>query len=361
MGLGGSKVEKALGTEFPPDERFFGFQNFGNTCYCNSVLQALYFCVPFRKAVLDYLHSKQKPSHDGAIAPLPNDNMLTCLANLFDEINSNKKRSGVVSPTQFIQKLRTENELFRSYQHQDAHEFLNFLLNDIAEKIGAEQKLSSDKATTSTFVQECFEGVLVSETKCLCCETVTSREESFLDLSVDVEQHTSVSACLRNFSQTEKLCRQDKFFCDKCCSKQEAEKCMRVKRAPQVLALHLKRFKYMEELQRHKKLCYRVVFPLDLRLCNTSSAATSNADKEYELFAVVVHIGGGPSSGHYVSLVRCHEHWILFDDDNVEVVDETRIQSCFGSSMDAAATDVGYILFYQSKQMDVGTASLMQL
>lgn len=27
---------------------------FGNTCYCNSVLQALYFCEPFRRCVLDY-------------------------------------------------------------------------------------------------------------------------------------------------------------------------------------------------------------------------------------------------------------------------------------------------------------------
>jgi len=27
---------------------------FGNTCYCNSVLQALYFCRPFREKVLAY-------------------------------------------------------------------------------------------------------------------------------------------------------------------------------------------------------------------------------------------------------------------------------------------------------------------
>ena len=28
---------------------------FGNTCYCNSVIQALYFCLPFRQHCLQYL------------------------------------------------------------------------------------------------------------------------------------------------------------------------------------------------------------------------------------------------------------------------------------------------------------------
>lgn len=43
------------------------------------------------------------------------------------------------------------------------------------------------------------QGFMVNETKCLGCETVTSREEAFYDLSLEIEQNSSLTACLRNF------------------------------------------------------------------------------------------------------------------------------------------------------------------
>jgi ubiquitin C-terminal hydrolase len=53
---------------------------------------------------------------------------------------------------------------------------------------------------------------------------VSSRDETFLDLSVDIEQNSSITACLRQFSASEMLCQRNKFFCDACCDLQEAEK-----------------------------------------------------------------------------------------------------------------------------------------
>lgn len=75
-----------------------------------------------------------------------------------------------------------------------------------------------------TFVQDLFEGTLTSETRCLTCENVSARDESFLDLSIDIEQNSSITACLRQFSASEMLAQKNKFFCDACGSLQEAEK-----------------------------------------------------------------------------------------------------------------------------------------
>jgi ubiquitin C-terminal hydrolase len=65
---------------------------------------------------------------------------------------------------------------------------------------------------------------------------------------------------------------------------------MKIKRLPNVLALHLKRFKYQEDVQKYIKLAYRVAFPFELRLFNTVDDI-DDADRLFNLFGIVVHIG----------------------------------------------------------------------
>jgi len=431
----GPNLEKALGSVMPENERYFGFENFGNTCYCNSVLQALYFCIPFRESLLHYYanYSPNKNSNalDRNSSESNEDNLLICLCELFNTISTQRKKAGVIAPRKFIQKLRKDNELFRGYMHQDAHEFLNYLLNSVAEMLQKEQKeqklkeqkeaeehptngdssaedRSQDGETDSgsntsssntnvsanpvnnhvgtngiklkgkkkrkavdaahsqvksyphteggTFVHDIFEGTLTNETKCLSCESITSKDESFLDLSIDIEQHSSFTNCLAHFSSIETLSRGDKFYCDKCCSLQEAQKRMKIKKLPKILVIHLKRFKYIEQIQQYKKLNHRVVFPLELILQNTSHDAV-DPDRRYDLFAVVIHVGSGPNHGHYVSMVKSHNTWLIFDDDNIDIIQEGDLGSCFGAATEMVTqTDCGYLLFYQCVQDEFSRA-----
>ena len=80
--------------------------------------------------------------------------------------------------------------------------------------------MCAPRYVSKTWIHSIFEGQLTNETRCLACDAVTSRDESFLDLSLEIEQNSSVSACLRNFSANESLRGENKFYCDECCSLQ---------------------------------------------------------------------------------------------------------------------------------------------
>ncbi|KAH7027509.1 uncharacterized protein B0I36DRAFT_364699 [Microdochium trichocladiopsis] len=434
-------------------DKFFGMENFGNTCYCNSIVQALYFTLPFRQHVLNYpvlspsstpngekpkvnvtiraptavingsgpaaqkpltaaeAMAKRKAINSGQLPPgqpirpedkpdtpeykkkqamlkgpileLAQDNSsaygmdecsFTALRDIFTTLVESGVRTGVLSPQRFLEIFKRDNEMFRNSMHQDAHEFYGLILNDVIANVESNaQRLLKHQAdaaaregTTASleqalgavakssqngmnspgtgWVHNIFEGLLTSETKCLTCETASQRDETFLDLSIDLEEHSSVTACLQKFSAEEMLCERNKFHCDNCGGLQEAEKRMKIKRLPKVLALHLKRFKYTEDYSRLQKLFHRVVYPYHLRMFNTTDEA-EDPDRIYELYAVVVHIGGNAYHGHYISVIKTEDRgWLLFDDEMVEPVDKHYVRNFFG---DKPGTACAYVLFYQ--------------
>ncbi|KAK6227260.1 ubiquitin carboxyl-terminal hydrolase [Colletotrichum tabaci] len=436
-------------------DKFFGLENFGNTCYCNSIVQALFYSESFRDHVIKYpllspsdtpngtrpkvnvtirppvakdppntpgakqkglsasesmkrrqamtagmpppgapgIRPEDKPDSPeykkkhamikGPILELAQENpsaygmeecTFTGLKDIFQALIESNTRTGVLSPQRFLEIFKRDNEMFRNSMHQDAHEFYGLVLNDVISNVEANAKRAQERGAENKdglvqsvenalgaanlmnrsangmgspgtgWVHDIFEGVLTSETKCLTCETASQRDETFLDLSIDLEEHSSVTSCLRKFSAEEMLCERNKFHCDHCGGLQEAEKRMKIKRLPKVLALHLKRFKYTEDYSRLQKLFHRVVYPYHLRMFNTTDDA-EDPDRLYELYAVVVHIGGNAYHGHYVSVIKTKDRgWVLFDDEMVEPVDKHFVRNFFGDKPGMACA---YVLFYQ--------------
>ena len=427
------------------------------TCssYCNSIMQALYYSIPFRENVVRYPpHSPNDTPNgqptivvpiraavpNGAVSPPPKakgltakeamerrkainngqpvspqpgqrpedkpdspeykkkhamiagpileltyenassygmeESTFTAMKDIFMALIANPARSGVLSPQRFLEIFKRDNEMFRTSMHQDAHEFYGLVLNAVItnveanadkmrlleahgseeERLGLGERSALTKAVKAVghaggarspstgWVHDIFEGVLTSETKCLTCETASQRDETFLDLSIDLEEHSSVTSCLQKFSAEEMLCQKNKFHCDNCGGLQEAEKRMKIKRLPKILTLHLKRFKYNEEMTRLNKLFHRVVYPYHLRLFTTTDDA-EDPDRLYELYAVVVHIGSNAFHGHYVSVIKTQDRgWLLFDDEMVEPVDKHYVRNFFGDKPGQACA---YVLFYQ--------------
>ena len=157
--------------------------------YANSVLQALYFCNPFRELVLQLpdpsvpsessiaqapqtaqfpqptaaprkkperkfsvtdsrgtseTGSSNLPTLSGPLIPSTPRTLSSALRSLFVHISKHPGDKGTVAPRAFIEKLKQLNELFRSSMHQDAHEFFNYLLNRIVEEIEEERKNAPD-------------------------------------------------------------------------------------------------------------------------------------------------------------------------------------------------------------------------
>lgn len=281
--------------------------------------------------------------------------LLYALKDLFETMVEHKSQIGVVSPAHFVKKLKEKNYLFRQVNmHQDAHEFCNYLINETIESVVHE------KGQQNNWCTNLFQGIVTNETKCLSCENITSKDETFLDLSIDIplgESAYSLTYTLNNFSKLETLSHQNKFYCNTCLSLQEAVKTIKLKKTPEILVINFKRFKYDDKLDRMVKLFDSVLYPMKLRLFNTTTTEKQEDGSKhtddtrlqdfslYGLYALVVHIGGGPMHGHYIALCKCKAGlWFLFDDETVELVDDNYVLRFFGNGPGLSSA---YILFYE--------------
>lgn len=282
-------------------------------------------------------------------------NLYSALKDIFESITENESLTGVVSPTRFIHILKKENVLFNTMMHQDAHEFLNFLLNDLSEYADSNLDGFQSVQNNSNFIKHLFQGTQSSRIKCLTCDSVTTNNEPFLDFPIEVNENetTDIQRILHEFHQREILNSGNKFYCNVCCGLQEAERVVGIEDLPHVLALHLKRFKYSEEKNTNIKLFNRIEYPLVLDVHPTFDQSVA---KRYELVGLVIHMGGGPQHGHYVSLCKTEKFgWLFFDDETVETVEESTVLKFTG---DGNNLTTAYVLFYKEIDPNVESVKL---
>ncbi|EJS43991.1 ubp9p [Saccharomyces arboricola H-6] len=287
---------------------------------------------------------------DHLLYPTEEATLYNGLKDIFESITENKSLTGIVSPSEFVKILKKENVLFNTMMQQDAHEFLNFLLNDFSEFIeyhnptvnfGPEKILNH---SSKNFISGLFKGTLTNRIRCLTCDNITSRDEPFLDFPIEVQgdDETDIQRILKSYQQREMLNGVNKFYCNKCYGLQEAERVVGLKQLPYILSLHLKRFKYSEEQNLNIKLFNKIRYPLSL---DVSSTFESSVSKKYELCGVVIHMGSGPQHGHYVCICKNEKYgWLLYDDETVESIKEETVLQFTGHPGDQTTA---YVLFYK--------------
>lgn len=233
-----------------------------------------------------------------------------------------------------------------------------------------------------SIISDIFDGKLLSSVQCLTCDRISSRVETFQDLSLPIPsrdhlvvlhgrttvQSTNVGAtcsealmpvqdgwvswilswlkswfygptvtlhdCLAAFFSTDELKGDNMYSCEKCNKLRNGIKFSKVLQLPEVLCIHLKRFRH--ELMFSSKISSIVSFPLKgLEMRPYLHTECVSKISSYELFSVICHHGTA-GGGHYTCFALNSGQWYEFDDQYVTKVSSDKVQSC-----------EAYVLFYQ--------------
>ena len=182
------------------------------------------------------------------------------------------------------------------------------------------------------------------------------------------------------YTSEERLGQDDAFFCPQCNKKREVVKKLGVWSVPDVLVVHLKRFR--QSTRATNKLETMVNFPLDgfdmspnmarapdsvptteptsngLRVLSAFSpwkhpkrfrmGGRDVEDTTYELYSVCNHHGSDLQGGHYTAVCRnpTDGQWYSFDDVHTKQIPESEV-----------VTKDAYILFYQKSCLSPASSS----
>ncbi|GAW04998.1 ubiquitin carboxyl-terminal hydrolase 22 [Lentinula edodes] len=256
-------------------------------------------------------------------------------------------------PVSFLATTWRKSTELAGYAQHDAHEFFITSLNHIHSNCKGSTNISCICIIHSTFA-----GQLQSDVKCERCGNVTSTVDPILDVSLELKEkvvrddkgHLSLGACLRKYTQPEKLGPKE-YTCSKCGKGSSASKRLSFRKLPPVLSFQFKRFEHkgLDKSGSARKLDSPVRLPANLDMMPFTSMNVKDNDKEnagppvmyqYELFAVINH-EGQMDNGHYTNFARLNSGWYRFDDDKVTL-----------SSLGACLKSTPYMCFYVKKHLE---------
>nr|XP_006628671.1 PREDICTED: ubiquitin carboxyl-terminal hydrolase 49 isoform X1 [Lepisosteus oculatus]XP_015198287.1 PREDICTED: ubiquitin carboxyl-terminal hydrolase 49 isoform X1 [Lepisosteus oculatus]XP_015198288.1 PREDICTED: ubiquitin carboxyl-terminal hydrolase 49 isoform X1 [Lepisosteus oculatus]XP_015198289.1 PREDICTED: ubiquitin carboxyl-terminal hydrolase 49 isoform X1 [Lepisosteus oculatus] len=294
-------------------------------------------------------------------------------------------RWALVSPFAMLHSVWNLIPAFRGYDQQDAQEFLCELLDKVQQELeseGTKRKIvipiSQRKLTKQVLkvVNTIFHGQLLSQVTCLTCNYKSNTVEPFWDLSLEFPERyhcvekgagtlayhsdCTLTEMLAKFTETEAL-EGRIYACDQCNSKRrksspkplvltEACKQLLIYRLPQVLRLHLKRFRWSGRNHREKigvHVTFDQVLNMEPYCCKDSLSSLHRESFTYDLSAVVMHHGKGFGSGHYTAYCYNTEggFWVHCNDSKMNVC-----------SVEEVCNTQAYILFYTQRSAEASMA-----
>ncbi|KAJ7266551.1 hypothetical protein C8J57DRAFT_1328141 [Mycena rebaudengoi] len=328
-----------------------GLLNLGQTCFMNVVLQSFVHNPLLRNYFLGDKHNHRQ-------CKIEEDCTCCEMDKLFAEIFSDDPNP--YGPITFLLSTWRKSTELAGYAQQDAHEFFISTLNHIHSNSRGSTNVSCNCIIHSTFA-----GQLQSDVVCERCKNVTSTVDPMLDISLElkgvVAGENTLAACLKRFTQPEKL-GPKQYSCVKCGkAAQEASKRLSIRKLPPVLSFQFKVDKCPHAAAAltdapHARLMRKFRFPATMNMAPFTTLVMKEAEKEnsspvfsypgpsamyeYDLFAVINH-EGKINNGHYTNYARFEDEWYRFDDDKVT---HANLGACLNSS--------AYMCFYVKRHLD---------
>lgn len=147
--------------------------------------------------------------------------------------------------------------------------------------------------------------------------------------------------CLKRFTETETLSQENTWYCCVCKDHKQADKKIQIWELPDILCIHLKRFK--NHSMTSDKIDELVDFPINGFDLTSQIGYPKNDEKYiYDLIAVDNHYGG-IGGGHYTAYAKNFSDgkWYYYNDSKVTEAEEEQTIS-----------SAAYLLFYKKRGSD---------
>lgn len=340
----------------------------GNTCYLNSILQALFMTKQFCREIL-----VTQRFEDRAVLALQ-ELFALMLFSPRPEQNP-KKVVNLIRPDDFIPGIQHDSSEFLGSLLDRLHEVDKKRMKDdqnaikhdedwdIEESVSADDgsisnSASSDSGVQSmdidtvdsvkkedaskdkivdntqnlylTYIQKIFGGKISTRYLCSSCNGNSVNIDSFRDLQLSFPEKNedengdtqyNVQQLLEYYFTTEELTllSDNQYHCDNCKILCNGFRCTEILEPPRNLILTLKHFRYDSRHHTRSKLLYKVYHD-EFITVNVKENFSSNymRNVEYMLYAAVIHSGTSLDSGHYYTIAREAENkWFKFNDSFV--------------------------------------------